>query len=144
VELGGTWFDPSKQHDVRNEAARYGMTFEPTVAHTRMLWRTLGEVRENPPVPAEEMPALEAALAALRLAARSLSSLAPDELRQHDVPVSTWLDRLELSPATREYLNAWTSAMPGRCPTSTPCWPYWCCWSRRKTYTPSGRATRPS
>ncbi len=120
VELGGTWFDPSKQHDVRSEAERYGMTFEPTVAHTRMLWRTLGEVREDPPVPAEEMPALEAALSAMRQAARSLSSLSPDELRQHDVPVSVWLDRLKLSPATREYLNAWTSTMAGALPHEHP------------------------
>lgn len=113
VELGGTWFDPSKQHDVRIEAERYGMTFEPTVAHTRMLWRTLGEVREDPPVPAEEMPALESTLATLRQAARSVSTSSPAELRQHDVSVSEWLDRPELGPAAREYLNAWTSTMAG-------------------------------
>ncbi|MCA9861929.1 MAG: FAD-dependent oxidoreductase, partial [Thermomicrobiales bacterium] len=113
-------FDPSKQHDVRIEAERYGMTFEPTVAHTRMLWRTLGEVREDPPVPAEEMPALEAALAAMRQAARSLSSLSQAELRQHDVAVSEWLDRLELGPAAREYLNAWTSTMAGALPEEHP------------------------
>lgn len=120
VELGGTWFDPSKQHDVRIEAERYGMTFEPTVAHTRMLWRTLGKVREDPPVPAEEMPALESALAAMRQAARSLSSLSRDESRQHDVPVSEWLDRLVLGPASRAYLNAWTSTMAGALPEAHP------------------------
>ena len=120
MELGGTWFDPSKQHDVRIEAERYGMTFEPTAAHTRMLWRTLGDVREDPPVPAEEIPALESALATMRQAARSLATLSPAELRQHDVPVSEWLDRLELGPAAREYLNAWTSTMAGAPPHEHP------------------------
>jgi monoamine oxidase len=90
------------------------------VAHTRMLWRTLGEVRENPPVPAEDVPSLEAALASMRQAARSLATLSPAELRQHDVPVSEWLDRLELSPAAREYLNAWTSTMAGALPDVHP------------------------
>jgi monoamine oxidase len=42
VELGGTWFDPTKQHDIRIEAECYGLTFEPTAVHTRMLGRTLG------------------------------------------------------------------------------------------------------
>lgn len=120
VELGGTWFDPAKQHDVRREAERYGLTFEPTVTHTRMLWRTLGEVREDPPVPADEMPALDAALAVMRQAARGLATATPEELRQHDVPVSAWLDRLDLGPAGHEYLNAWTSTMAGALPDAHP------------------------
>ncbi len=66
------------------------------------------------------MPALEAALSTMWQAARSLSTLTRDEMRQHDVPVSEWLDRLDLGPAAREYLNAWTSTMAGALPDQHP------------------------
>lgn len=120
VELGGTWFDPVQQHDLREEAARYAATTIPTASHQQMLWYTGGELRSDPPVAEAERDVLEAALAEMRRAARGLSSATPKELRQHDVPVSDWVARLEIGPTTRDYLYAWTSTMGGAPPHAHP------------------------
>jgi monoamine oxidase len=41
-------------------------------------------------------------------------------LQEHDVSISTWLKRLELGPAARDYLYGWTSAMAGAAPDDHP------------------------
>jgi monoamine oxidase len=114
------WFDPTRQHDIREEAARYGEALIPTTAYQTMRWFTGGELRGEPGVSVGEQAGLEAALAAMRDAARELAGASREELRRHDVSVREWLDRLEIGPETRDYLYAWTSTMAGAAPDDHP------------------------
>jgi monoamine oxidase len=59
-------------------------------------------------------------MAEIARAARGLATASPDELRRHDVPVSEWLGRLNLSTAARDLLCAQTSAMAGAAPDEHP------------------------
>jgi hypothetical protein len=57
--------------------------------------------REEPTIPAGEMPALNAVLSRMPQSAHRLSRLSHGKLRGHDVPMSEWLERLHLGPVVR-------------------------------------------
>lgn len=119
-EIGGAWFDPSRQQCIREEAERYGQPLMPKTAYRSIQWYTGRTLRGDPGVSEAERPGLEAALAEVRRAAHGLTTASTAEIRDHDVPVSTWLERLAIGPETRDYLYAWTTAMGGAEPHMHP------------------------
>lgn len=77
-------------------------------------------LRDDAPVGPEERGDLERALATMRRAAVALDGASIEALREHDVSVVSWVDRLGVGPATRGYLYAWTSAVAGAPPEAHP------------------------
>lgn len=120
VELGGTWFNPSRQAPIREEADRYGQPLAPATCYQSTRWFTGGMLREEPGVAPGEREDVQRALVAMQAAARGLAVASPDELRRHDVSVREWVDRLNIGPTTRDYLYGWTSTMAGAAPDDHP------------------------
>jgi len=120
VELGGMWFDPTRQHCIREEAARYAQPLAPTTEYQSMRYFTGDTLREDSPAGADEAARLDVALAEMRSAARELATAPPETLKEHDVSISAWLQRFELGPAARDYLYGWTSTMAGAAPDDHP------------------------
>ena len=114
VELGGAWFDPNDQPQIREEAGRYGIDIAPATDYQSHRSFTGGAVRDGAP------DGFAAAMAEIARAAQSLAEASPDELRQHDVSIADWLRRLDISPELRDYLYAQTSAMAGAAPDQHP------------------------
>ena len=120
VELGGMWFDPMRQHCIREEAARYGQPLAPTTEYQSMRYFTGGSLRDDTPAGVDEAGSLEVALEEMRRAARELATASLDTLIEHDVSISAWLERFDLGPAARDYLYGWTSTMAGAAPDEHP------------------------
>src|SRR5918997_3090281 len=98
---------------MREEAERYGVEIADATPYQTTRWFTDGELRSGLPVGRWEGGELEKTLFEITLAARSLATASPDELRAHDIPVSTWLQQLDPAPAVRDFVYAWTSLMLG-------------------------------
>ena len=114
VELGGAWFDADDQAPIREEADRYGIDIVPATDYQTHRSFVGGKVRE-------EVPAgFDAAMAEIARTARSLATASPTEMREHDVSITEWLHRLDIAPATRDYVYAQTSAMAGAAPREHP------------------------
>ncbi len=120
VELGGAWFDASSQTPIREEAERYGIAIGPATEHQTARWFIDGELREGLPNGSPDGVDLPAAMAEIAHAARGLETASSEDLRGHDVPVSEWLGRLNLTAAARDLLYAQTSAMAGAAPDEHP------------------------
>ena len=120
VELGGAWFDAGWQTPMREEAERYGVEIADATPYLTTRWFTGGELRSGLPVGRWEGGELEKTLFEITLAARSLATASPEELRAHDIPVSAWLQRLHPPPAVRDFIYAWTSLMSGAHPDDHP------------------------
>ncbi len=114
VELGGAWFDAHNQAQIREEADRYGIEIVPATTYQSHRTFVGGALREAAP------DDFETAMAEIARAARTLASATTEDLRQHDVSVADWLSRLDISPATRDYLYAQTSTMAGAAPEEHP------------------------
>ncbi len=114
VELGGAWFDPSDQPQIREEAGRYDIDIAPATDYQSHRSFIGGAVREGAP------DGFDAAMAEIARAARSLAAATPDDIRRHDVSIADWLSRLDISPTLRGYLYAQTSAMAGAAPDEHP------------------------
>jgi monoamine oxidase len=120
VELGGAWFDANWQTPMREEAERYGLEIADATPYQTTRWFTGGELRSGLPVARWDGGELEKALFEITLAARSLSTASPEELRAHDIPVSAWLRQLNPAPAVRDFIYGWTSLMSGAHPDDHP------------------------
>jgi monoamine oxidase len=120
VELGGAWFDAAWQTPIREEAERYGVEIADATPYQTTRWFTGGELRSGLPVGRWEGGELEKTLLEITLAARSLATASPDELRAHDIPVSAWLQQLHPAPAVRDFIYGWTSLMSGAHPDDHP------------------------
>lgn len=116
VELGGAWFDADLQPVMREEAARYGIAIAPATAYETTRWFTDNAVRSGLPVARWQGGDLERVLFEITLAARTLRDATPDDLRQHDIPLSEWLDRLDPSVAVRDFIFGWATLMTGAHP----------------------------
>ncbi|MGH2613982.1 MAG: flavin monoamine oxidase family protein [Thermomicrobiales bacterium] len=120
VELGGAWFDANLQTPIREEAERYGIEIAPATDYQTGRWFLGGTLYDS--LPNDDLPApdLETVMAEIARAARGLATASADELRSHDVAISEWLARLDLSPAVRDLVYAQTSAMAGAAPHEHP------------------------
>jgi len=120
VELGGAWFDTNAQTPIREEAERYGIAICHATDYQTARWFIDGELREGLPNGSPDGVDLEEGMAEIALAAGGLATASSEELRRHDVPVSEWLARLNVSPAVRDLLYAQTSTMAGAAPDEHP------------------------
>ncbi|HET7602401.1 MAG TPA: FAD-dependent oxidoreductase, partial [Gemmatimonadales bacterium] len=94
VELGGAWFDAGDQPPIREEADRYGIPIVPATDYQSHRSFVGGALREGVP------DGFATAMAEIARAARGLATVAVDDLRQHDISVANWLERLNLCSAT--------------------------------------------
>ncbi len=120
VELGGAWFDAGSQSPIREEAERYEIAIAPAAEYQTGHWFIGGELRIGAPNESPEGVDLDAAMAEIARAARGVKTAPLDALRAHDVSVSEWLGRLDISEAARDLLYAQTSAMAGAAPEEHP------------------------
>ena len=120
VELGGAWFDAGAQAPIREEAERYGIAIGPATEYRAARWFIGGELHEGHSNGLPDGVDVGVAMAEIARAARGLTTASPDELRAHDVAISEWLGRLDISEAARDLLYAQTSAMAGAAPDEHP------------------------
>lgn len=112
VELGGSWFTP-EHHEVIAELERYGLAVRdfPLPRHAR--WRTDGVLRHGLPVPWPDLHVLERALA--RVSADA-DALAHGPVAASEVSAAAYIDRLDPTPAVRDFLLGWWQLMGGAPP----------------------------
>jgi monoamine oxidase len=120
VELGGAWFDANRQTQIREEAERYSIAIGPAADYQTGRWFLGGTLYDALPNEAVSAADLDAVMAEIARAARGLVMASPDEQRSHDVSISEWLGRLDISPAVRDLIYAQTSAMAGAAPHEHP------------------------
>ena len=114
VELGGSWFTP--EHDqVRAELARYGHGTRDFPQQLHARWRTAGELRHGLPVPWDELPNFERALARIAADADVYSAGA---FNGADVSAAEYIEALDPTPAVRDFLTGWWQLMGGAPPTT--------------------------
>ncbi|HEX5193171.1 MAG TPA: FAD-dependent oxidoreductase [Solirubrobacteraceae bacterium] len=118
IELGGAWFSSCDMLPLARELRRYGLAVvrsEPARTHR---WLTGGRLRDGGPIPLSEGRALERAVCALLAATRRLpASIAVDGgrgIEDLDVSARSWIEALQLPPATQDLLLAF-AAMYGGC-----------------------------
>ena len=112
VELGGSWFTP-EHHEVRAELARYGLTARDYPQQLHARWRTAGVVRRGLPVPWEDLPSFEHALA--RIAADA-DAYRVGSFADADLSALAYIDALDPTPAVRDFLAGWWQLMGGAPP----------------------------
>ena len=114
VELGGSWFTP-EHHEVRAELARYGLTARDYPQQLHARWRTAGVVRRGLPVPWEDLPSFEHALARIAADAEAYRDgrYAGDGRSALD-----YIDDLQATPAVRDFLTGWWQLMGGAPPSA--------------------------
>src|SRR4051812_30723620 len=113
VEVGGTWFTP-EQIEVPRELERYGLETRTYAGPRRVRWRTGGELRDQLPVPFEEIGELERALVTIaRDADRSREGTLGDVA---SLSCTEYIARLAVPPATSDFLAAWWVMIGGTHP----------------------------
>jgi monoamine oxidase len=113
VELGGAWFDARLQHPLREEAERYGIAVVDATEYATTRWFTGGQLRTGLPVPATDGGDLERVLVAINRAGLRYRDASPAERAREDVSVAEWLDRLDPTAATRDFVYGWNALMSG-------------------------------
>ncbi len=116
VELGGAWFDADLQGVMREEAERYGVRIGPAAEYETARWFTGSQLRRGLPVDRWQGGRLDRTLFEINLAARGLDHASAEELQDHDVRLSAWLDRLDPDPAARDFIYGWVTLMTGAHP----------------------------
>ena len=113
VEIGGTWFTP-EQIEVPRELERYGLETRTYAGPRRVRWRTGGELRDQLPVPFEEIGELERALVTIaRDADRSRDGTLGDAA---SLSCTEYIAQLAVPPATSDFLAAWWVMIGGTHP----------------------------
>lgn len=120
IELGGNWFDLEAQPELREEAERYGVPTAVATEHASVRWFTDGVTRSGMPVPRSEAGEFERVIVELNQTAQKLKNAGPDDWLALDLPWSDWLDSLNPTPATRDFLLGWTSMLSGADPHVHP------------------------
>lgn len=121
LEIGGTWIAPEQQKYVGEELKRYGIgTFKSPVPAT-FAWGIDGEVVNAPfPIPAEEWPALERAVARIDQDADRIrfyeAPLGQPGLEDLDIPFTDYVAALGVPAKTRDFLLAWPAFYFGAYP----------------------------
>ena len=112
VELGGSWFTPEHEQVIA-ELARYGQPTRDFPQQLHARWRTAGELRQGLPVPWNELPSLERALAQIAADAEAYGAGA---FTGADRSALGYIDDLEPAPAVRDFLLGWWQLMGGAPP----------------------------
>ncbi|MGH2937299.1 MAG: flavin monoamine oxidase family protein [Solirubrobacterales bacterium] len=118
VEVGGTWIDLGAYPTIAQEVERYNLpiTYSPEAA----AWLTRfddGTIGEGPlPIPFEQWAAFERAAFEILTAAKRIDQgrpLSQQELRDLDVPWSTYVSSLGLPAETRALIDGWVALTTG-------------------------------
>jgi monoamine oxidase len=121
VELGGTWVSPKYHPYVTQEIQRYGLQLaESHGGDVRFSWLFPDREARSFPVEGDELYDLERALFEIIANSRRIELDTPrdrQDLADLDVPVSDFLDRLEIRAQTRSFLEAWAAIGSGALPT---------------------------
>lgn len=121
VEYGGTWFHPDAQPDLAAEIARYSIPITESPEPDTKVWVSSGLRSEGEAA----MTRISEAVTHLRPAmddaqARIRKVLGGDDrslLSDLDVPVTIWLDALDVPQGTRDYVQAFAATMGGGDPS---------------------------
>ncbi|MGO1543971.1 MAG: flavin monoamine oxidase family protein [Gulosibacter sp.] len=121
VEVGGTWVAPDRQPYVKAEAERYGIDLFQSPEPQAFGWGIDGELSREPfPIPAEEWPALERAIARMNQDADRIQlfeqPLGQEGLEDLDIPFTEYVDALGVAPKTRDFILAWPTFYFGAYP----------------------------
>jgi monoamine oxidase len=110
IELGPSVFSHEYEHNLVREIERYGIAFEPHVRPEQTpLFLTGGELRDETPVPADELEGLDRAWRSVAEAARRIDPRRPLDLQplaDLDISAAEFFAPLELGPATLDFLTA--------------------------------------
>ncbi len=112
VELGGSWFTPEQQAAPR-ELARYGLGTRTHEMPQRVRWRTDGRLRDGLPVDANDITALEAALARITDDARRYAAGEFDQAQQS---WASYVAGLRIPRAVADFLFGWWVMIAGTAP----------------------------
>jgi monoamine oxidase len=128
VEWGGTWVDPASQQHVASAAERFGLAIDPDRTDHALRWVGGGVLHADEEAVSRWDAAvveLDAALASAfaRLVPPSAATVEPGSRRgpllaDLDIPITTWLDRQDLSTDARDAFLAVTAAMGGGSPST--------------------------
>ena len=113
VEVGGAYFSPRHHKRMAAEIARYGLSTRPT-ALSRALRRS--DRRNGLSFPEHEKAATRAALRTVLRDSRRITvgvGLEYQGLDDLDIPAQEYLDALDLTPTTKEWVMAWCSTIVG-------------------------------
>ena len=122
VELGGTWIQPRTYLNIMREVERYGLELGVSGVAPNPEWNTFyTKVGEDTlpgafPIPADQWPDFEAAVQRIVLDARRIDPTKPlseqgvDDL---DITWEQYLDRYDLAPASRAYIDAFAALNAG-------------------------------
>lgn len=117
VEMGGAWFDAAAQAPLREEAERYAIPIGPATGYQAVRWFTGGQLRTGMPTGRWDGGDLERVIVEATIAGRALRSASPEELHAYDtMSLAEWLERVNATPATRDFIYGWTSLMTGADP----------------------------
>lgn len=114
VELGGSWFTPEHEQVIA-ELARYGQPTRDFPQQLHARWRTAGELRRGLPVPWNELPSLERALAQIAADATAYSAGTFVDAGRSAL---TYIDALAPAPGVRDFLLGWWQLMGGAPPAA--------------------------
>jgi len=122
VEIGGTWVAPRWQPQVGREIERYGIDIVESPAPESFAWSLAGDRSSSPlPIPVEEWLDFERAIVHIDTsAARIRFGAAPLDqkgLENLDIPFEQWLDAIQVSGKTRDFLLAWAGFFFGNHPS---------------------------
>lgn len=121
VEVGGTWVAPDQQPFVKAEIDRYGVELFQSPAPQAYGWGIDGEISRLPfPIPAEEWPGIERAMARINQDADRIrlfeEPLGQAGLEDLDIPFTEYVEMLGLAPKSRDFILAWPTFYFGSYP----------------------------
>lgn len=121
VEMGGTWVSPKHQPFVTREIERYRLKLARSrPAPTHFAWAFQNRVSAEFPIVGEAIYDLERALLEFINESHRIEIDIPrdqQDLADLDIPLSEFLDRLEVHSSVRQFLEAWAALGSGALPS---------------------------
>lgn len=115
VEFGGTWVMPTYQPHVAREVARYGLDYTTSPSPQNYAWHFNGTTTVGGfPIPVDEIPQLERAVALIIEESRRIEFGRPFEeqgLEELDIPFSKWLTDNGIEGTTREFFCSYGAGL---------------------------------
>lgn len=121
VEIGGTWLAPLRQKHVMAELERYGISTFLSPEAEEFRWALAGKLRrESFPIPAEEWPEVERAMAKILSDAGRIKLYddpwGTQALEDLDIPFDEYVRQMNLPQITAEFILAWPTFYFGAYP----------------------------